>query len=554
MLVSLHIRNYILIDSLDINFPEGLIIITGQTGAGKSIMLGALSLLSGAKADVSMISQDADSCVIEAEFKLRSDELTELLKSEDIDSDGDDIVIRRVLNRSGRSRCFVNDCPVAISVLQDISSLLIDIHSQHKSLLLSDKQFQLAVLDHFVGNETLLQECSDAYRRQAALKSETAKLSAQLSRAQADSDYNTAQLQQLQDAALKEDELEELEAEHRTLANAEQIQSALYAVQQALNPQEQSISSNLKDAARRLDAISSYLEDSSSLSARLDSARFEIEDISEEVQAAIQRLDLSPDRLQWVEDRLSLLYSLMRKHNCANVGELIELRDRLALEVVDASSLEETIAEKQRELSAVQAELRKICAALSASRRKAAPDFASQILSSLVFLELESSRFEVRVDELAEPTEKGADRVSFLFSSSGRELSDVSKAASGGEISRIMLCLKAMMARFVGMPTLIFDEIDTGVSGSVADKMGQMICKMGEDMQVFSITHLPQVAAKGRAHYLVSKQGDATRPVTKISRIDGEDRIKEIARLLSGATITPEAISNAKSLLHEALS
>ncbi|MBQ5582855.1 MAG: AAA family ATPase, partial [Bacteroidales bacterium] len=212
MLVSLHIRNYILIDSLDINFPEGLIIITGQTGAGKSIMLGALSLLSGAKADVSMISQDADSCVIEAEFKLHSQELTELLKSEDIDSDGDDIVIRRVLNRSGRSRCFVNDCPVAISVLQDISSLLIDIHSQHKSLLLSDKQFQLAVLDHFAGNETLLQECSSAYRRQTALKSETAKLSAQLSRAQADSDYNTAQLQQLQDAALKEDELEELEA------------------------------------------------------------------------------------------------------------------------------------------------------------------------------------------------------------------------------------------------------------------------------------------------------------------------------------------------------
>ncbi|MBQ5582176.1 MAG: DNA repair protein RecN, partial [Bacteroidales bacterium] len=361
-------------------------------------------------------------------------------------------------------------------------------------------------------------------------------------------------LQQLQDAALKEDELEELEAEHRTLANAEQIQSALYAVQQALNPQEQSISSNLKDAARRLDAISSYLENSSSLSARLDSARFEIEDISEEVQSAIQRLDLSPDRLQWVEDRLSLLYLLMRKHNCADVGELIELRDKLALEVVDASSLEETIAEKQRELSAVQAELRKICAALSASRRKAAPDFASQILSSLVFLELESSRFEVRVDGLAEPTEKGADRVSFLFSSSSRGLSDVSKVASGGEISRIMLSLKAMMARFVGMPTLIFDEIDTGVSGSVADKMGQMICKMGKDMQVFSITHLPQVAAKGKAHYLVSKQGDATRPVTKISRIDGEDRINEIARLLSGATITPEAISNAKSLLHEGLS
>ena len=281
---------------------------------------------------------------------------------------------------------------------------------------------------------------------------------------------------------------------------------------------------------------------------------YEIEDISDEVQSAMQKLDLSPDRLQWVEDRLSLLYSLMRKHNCANVSELMELRDRLALEVVDASSLEETISERQHELGAVQAELRKICDALSDSRRKAAPDFASQILSSLVFLELESAQFELQVDSLQEPTERGADKVSFLFSSSGRELADVSKVASGGEISRIMLCLKAMMARFVGMPTLIFDEIDTGVSGSVADKMGQMICKMGQDMQVFSITHLPQVAAKGKAHYLVSKQGDMSRPITRIIRIDGEERVKEIARLLSGATITPEAISNAKSLLHEGLS
>lgn len=554
MLVSLHIRNYILIDSLDITFPEGLIIITGQTGAGKSIMLGALSLLSGVKADVSMISQDADSCVVEAEFKLCSEELSAILKDEDIDADGDEVVIRRVLNRSGRSRCFVNDCPVSVSVLQEISSLLIDIHSQHKSLLLSDKQFQLAVLDHFAGNGQLLQQCGSSYRKQSALKAEIAKLSAQLSRAQADSDYNNAQLQQLQEAALKEGELEELESEHRTLANAEQIQAALYAVQQSLNPHDQSIASSLKEAARRLDGISAFLEDSASLSARLESARYEIEDISDEVQSAMQKLDLSPDRLQWVEDRLSLLYSLMRKHNCANVSELIELRDRLALEVVDASSLEETITERQHELGAVQAELRKICDALSDSRRKAAPDFASQILSSLVFLELESARFELQVDSLQESTERGADKVSFLFSSSGRELADVSKVASGGEISRIMLCLKAMMARFVGMPTLIFDEIDTGVSGSVADKMGQMICKMGQDMQVFSITHLPQVAAKGKAHYLVSKQGDMSRPITRIIRIDGEERVKEIARLLSGATITPEAISNAKSLLHEGLS
>lgn len=554
MLVSLHIKNYILIDSLDIVFPEGLIIITGQTGAGKSIILGALSLISGAKADVSMISQDAESCVVEAEFKLNSPELDEILRSEDIDSDGDNIVIRRVLNRSGRSRCFVNDCPVSIGVLQEISALLIDIHSQHKSLQLSDKRFQQSVLDYFAGNQSLLDQCAALYREQSQLRSDLASLRNRLSKILSEADYNAAQLQQLQDASLKDDELQELEDEHRTLANAEQIQSALYAVQQQLNPGEQSIASNMKDAARRLEGISTFLANSGELSARLESARYEVEDICDEVEAAIQKLDLSPDRLQWVEDRLSLLYSLMRKHNCSTVSELISLRDSLSDELVDASSLEDKISSCEQSLKRIGDELRKTCDSLSDSRRKAAPTLASQILSSLDFLELESSRFEVRVDPLAEPTERGADSVSFLFSSSGRDLADISKVASGGEISRIMLSLKAMMARFVGMPTLIFDEIDTGVSGSVADKMGQMICKMGRDMQVFSITHLPQVAAKGDAHYLVSKHGDPQRPVSNISRIEGDERIKEIARLLSGATITPEAISNAKSLLDESLS
>lgn len=552
MLLSLHIRNYILIDSLDISFPEGLVIITGQTGAGKSILLGALSLLSGAKADASLIFPGADSCVLEAEFASDDTKVREVLESEDIEYDPEGLIVRRVVAASGRSRCFVNDCPVSVDVLKRLSELLIDIHSQHAALALSKRDFQLSALDFFAGNAERLSQCRELWREMNSVASQAKALRENLARIEADRDYNTAQFQQLDAAKLVDGELEDLEIEHKALANAEAIMEALGGAIEALSPSgdELGVCAGLKDAARRLSGIAAYIGSALELSERLDSLRIEANDVLSELEQLRSRVDCSPSRLEAVEERLSALYSLMKKHACGSVAELIEKRDSLASCLLDSSELEEKIASLEASWASLKLRWEAVCAQLSDARKKAAPEFAAQITSSLHFLELERSEFKVGIEPCTGGPD-GADRVSFLFAADGRSPQDLSKVASGGEMSRIMLCLKALMARFTGMPTMIFDEIDTGVSGSVADKMGQMVCLMGRDMQVFAITHLPQVAAKGDAHYLVSKSTDAasSQTTSHIARIQGEEREREIARLLSGTQITSAALANARELL-----
>ena len=538
MLRSLHIKNYILIDSLDIDFPEGLIIITGQTGAGKSILMGALSLLFGAKADASLISEGADSCVVEADFDLSS---------------GGHLTIRRMIYPTGRSRSFVNDCPVQVSVLQKMADKLVDIHSQHKSLLLADSAFQLSVLDYFAGNRDDLLECRKQWGMLQTCSSELKQLREKLRRLDADRDYNEAQFRQLEAAALKPGELESLEEEHKSLANAELITESLSRAYSELDPQDEakSVSASIKDAAKALERIGSYIGGADELSRRLESSRLELEDIVSEIDSLASSIGMSPERLEEVESRLSLLYSLMKKHSCQDIASLIEVRESLDRSLYDSTALVEEIASVETQLKSLQAAYDDVCERLSARRREAAPALASEVMGQLRFLELDRAAFDVSV-ETNSPSFSGKDKVSFLFSSTGRELMELSRVASGGEISRIMLCLKALMAKFTGMPTLIFDEIDTGVSGSVADKMGQMICAMGQDMQVFSITHLPQVAAKGHAHYMVSKSlRDDDRVISTIHRIEGEERVNEIARLLSGSTVTEAALANARALLEE---
>ncbi len=552
MLRSLHVRNYILIDSLDISFPEGLVIITGQTGAGKSILLGALSLLFGVKTDASMISEGASSCVVEAEFDAASEAVSGLLAAEEIETEGDILVIRRVIAPSGRSRSFVNDCPVQTGLLQRLSPMLIDIHSQHRSLLLSDRGFQLSVLDRFALNADRLTECRRLWGALRSVRGDLSSLKEQLSRLDADRDYNAAQLKQLEDAKLSVGELEALEEEHRSLANAEQILESLSAASRELSPEGDEapgVVAPLKDAGRQLERISTFLPEIAELVSRLESARLEIEDVNSEIETRISSVNLSPARLEAVEERMSLLYSLLKKHGCDTMEELIAKRDSFAGAVEGPSSLEDRIKELEMQEKTLSVSYGKVCAELSEARRNAAPKLAASILKSLRFLELERAGFEVRVEE-GPSSADGADRVSFLFSSTGREPMELSKVASGGEMSRIMLCLKAEMAGFSGMPTMIFDEIDTGVSGSVADRMGQMICDMGRSMQVFSITHLPQVAAKGDAHYVVTKEVTPQgRTVSSIHRVEGRERVAEIARLLSGATISEAAIANAEALL-----
>ena len=554
MLTRLQVRNYVLIDSLEIDFPEGLIIITGQTGAGKSILLGALALVTGAKADASMLSDGADNCVVEAEFDAVDESMRELLEENEVEWDEGHLIIRRVVNRSGRSRAFVNDSPVPVTVLQEIASKLIDIHSQHQTLLLSDKRFQLDILDYYAGNMLKREECASAWRELGAMRSALAVLEGKIARIASDRDYNEAQFRQLESASLREGELEELEEEQKMLANAEEIKSGLCAVEEmftaASSTESLSLDASLKESVKILSRISRYLPSVTELAGRIDSCRLELDDILSEISDMNARTDISETRLEEVESRMSMIFGLLKKHGCADEAELIALRDKLSEELFDSAKLEEEAEDLRNEISALEARLALAADRLHASRSKVTADFAEAIASSIHDLELPYAVFEVEIID-APMSATGRDMVQFRFSATGRNAVDVARCASGGEMSRIMLSLKAMMARYTAMPTLIFDEIDTGVSGSVADKMGSMICRMGEHMQVFAITHLPQVAAKGNAHYLVSKEinPDTSVAVSTISRLTDRERVMEVARMLSGSVLTEAAIANAESLL-----
>ena len=554
MLTRLQVKNYVLIDSLEIDFPEGLIIITGQTGAGKSILLGALSLVTGAKADASMVSEDADNCVVEAEFDTCDAFIKSILEENEVEWDEGHLIIRRVVNRSGRSRAFVNDSPVPVTVLQDISSHLIDIHSQHQTLLLSDKQFQLDILDHYAGNTQLRQDCAAAWKEYVAKKSELTALESRIARIASDKEYNEAQYRQLENASLREGELAELEEEQKQLANAEDIKMGLCGVEELFTAsssgESMSVDSSLKESVKMLSKVGRYIPSASELADRLESCRLELDDILAEVSDMNSRVDMSQDRLEQVESRMSMIYGLLKKHACADESELIALRDKLSEELFDSTRLEEQAEDLRREIAASEARIRKIAADLHQSRSSASHDFAETIAASIRGLEMPYAVFEVELQEVP-VSAAGSDSISFRFSATGRNAVDVAKCASGGEMSRIMLALKSMMARYTSMPTMIFDEIDTGVSGSVADKMGSMICQMGEYMQVFAITHLPQVAAKGKAHYVVTKTIDEAtgKAVSGISRLSEADRVTEVARMLSGSVLTDAAIANAKELL-----
>ena len=557
MLTRLQVRNYVLIDSLEIDFPEGLIIITGQTGAGKSILLGALSLIMGAKAEASMVSEGADNCVVEAEFETADMSLKAVLEENEAEWEDGHLIIRRVVNRSGRSRAFVNDCPVPVTVLQEISTRLIDIHSQHQTLLLSDKAFQLSILDHYAGNIELRDECARLWREAGIRKLEIAKLDERIARLAGERDYNEAQFRQLEAANLRDGELAELEEEQKQLANAEEIKTGLSTVEELFTAassagESLSLDAALKEADKILSKIGKYLPVASELSERVDSCRRELDDILSEVTDQNSRTDLSESRLEEVENRMSLIYGLMQKHSCREVTELIALRDSLSEALFDSTQLEERRVELAGQLEKVMTELQNVSQRLHDSRCKSAGEFAAAIQDSIRGLELPYAIFEVDIVESA-MSATGSDTVMFRFSSTGRNAVDVAKCASGGEMSRIMLSLKAMMARYTHMPTMIFDEIDTGVSGSVADRMGSMICGMGSFMQVFAITHLPQVAAKGSAHYLVSKEinPQTSTAVSTIKKLSDEQRVLEVARMLSGSVLTDAAIANAKSLLQE---
>ena len=546
MLRSLQVRNYVLIDSLEIDFPEGLVIITGQTGAGKSILLGALGLVLGGKADASLLGNHGDTCVVEAVFSIGSDpSLNALLAENDLEP-GDTLTIRRTVNRTGRSRSFVNDEPVALPVLQALSERLIDIHSQHQTLRLGDPAFRLEMLDHYAGNADRLAACREAWSALQEVRKDLNGVTERLQQLRSEKEYNQARFDQLEQAKLRDGEQEELEAEQKQLSHAEELRELLGAGCDILSPSDDRppLSAFLKEAEKPLGKAARYLPDLEPLLRRMESARLELEDIAEEVERVNDAVDVSPGRLEQVEERLSLLYDLMGRHGVRSVGELIAVRDRLGEALYDSTALESRKTELEGALKRAEDAYGKAAGDLRKARQGAAEGFAAAVADSLVFLELDRAVFRVELSEAADGP-SGRDTVRFLFSSTGKAPQDLAKVASGGELSRIMLSLKAMMARYTAMPTLFFDEIDTGVSGSAADRMGSLICRMGESMQVFAITHLPQVAAKGKAHYLVTKEND----VTAIRALTPEERVRELARLLSGSVITDAAVANARALL-----
>ena len=555
MLTALQVRNYVLIDSLEIDFPEGLIIITGQTGAGKSILLGALGLVMGSKADSSMVSEGADNCVVEAEFETSDMSIRDVLEENEAEWEDGHLTIRRVVNRSGRSRAFVNDSPVPVTVLQDIASRLVDIHSQHQTLLLNDKAFQLDILDHYAGVTGLRQECARLWKMLSELRNELKGIDEKLARLAGERDYNEAQLKQLEAASLREGELEELEEEQKQLANAEEIKAGLAAVEELFTSASSggdlpSVTSSLKEAGKQLVKVGRYVPAASELAERVETCRRELEDILDEVVTVNSGTALSETRLEEVENRMSLIYGLLQKHSCADLAELIAFRDRLSDTLVDSTLLEEKRMELKAQVAETQVQLNDIASRLHDQRASAALPFASSIAESIREMELPYAVFGVILNDVP-VSATGCDSIEFRFSSTGKNAVDVAKCASGGEMSRIMLALKSMMARYANMPTMIFDEIDTGVSGSVADKMGSVICAMGEFMQVFAITHLPQVAAKGSAHYMVSKSIDpeTSKAVSTIKKLSDEQRVMEVARMLSGSELTDAAVANAKSLI-----
>ena len=576
MLASLKIQNYVLIDSLEVSFPEGLVIITGQTGAGKSILIGALGLALGAKADAAAIAEGAETCVVEAEFTQPDPALKPVFEQEDAEWDPSCLIVRRVLSRTGRSRCFVNDCPASAAFLGRIAGSLIDIHSQHQNLLLSDKRFQLSLLDHFAGNGEWLSRVGDLYARHRELKGQIARLEERIASAGAQRDYHQSLLEKLTAASLKEGELESLQEEEKRLANAENIKEALCGALSALGGADgenagpaQALDARLRTAGKELDRLEKFFPGWAGLASRLESARIEIDDIFSELDRANESFDADGGRLEAVQERISLLQGLLAKHHCTGIGDLIALRDSLSALLADDGALQierDTLRKQEAKLAE---ELSAAAERLHQARLKAAAPLSEAITASIRSLELPYAVFRVEVKErpaeslagdaaswaaaadVSHISATGKDEVAFLFSANGQEPADVARCASGGEVSRIMLCLKDWMARYTAMPAMIFDEIDSGVSGSVADKMGSMICSMGGRMQVFAITHLPQVAAKGQAHYLVSKDFNPLthKAVSGLRRLSGEERVLELARMLSGSTLTDEAIANAKALL-----
>ncbi|MBU3808055.1 MAG: DNA repair protein RecN [Candidatus Phocaeicola faecipullorum] len=551
MLQSIFIQNYALIDKLDIAFEPGFSVITGETGAGKSIILGAIGLLLGQRADVKAIRNGANKCIVEAKFNIASYGMEEFFKANDIEYDSEECILRREVNINGKSRAFINDTPASLAQMKILGEKLIDVHSQHQNLLINKEGFQLNILDILAQDTMELTDYQNEYSEYRKICKELDDCIAKAEETRKEEDYIRFQLQQLDEAELKEGEVAELEQEAETLTHAEDIKAGLYRSAQNIGGDEGGCLTLIKDSINTLQTVCKVFAKANEWKERLESCYIEIKDISHDMDDAQESVEFNPSRLEFVNSRLNMIYSMMQKHHVKTDTELIEIAENYRQQLDMITSSDERISELENKKKKLYDSVIRKAETLTAMRKESAVKIQSQMESLLIPLGMPNVKFAVEICHKKEPDTNGMDAVNFLFSANKNgTLQNVASIASGGEIARVMLSLKAMIAGAVKLPTIIFDEIDTGVSGSIAEKMAMIMQDMGrQNRQVLSITHLPQIAARGNAHYKVYKEDNETGTNSHIIRLSDEQRIDEIANMLSGSTMTEAARNNAKSLL-----
>ena len=550
MLKQLYIKNFTLIDELDIQLHPGFSVITGETGAGKSIILGAIGLLLGNRADTKAIKAGCDRCTIEAHFDLSRYDMQSFFTEHDIDYDAEDTIIRRELTAAGKSRAFINDTPVALSLMRELGESLVDIHSQHQNLLLQKEDFQLNVVDIIAQDSKLLGDYRATYNQYRQAQQRLAKMEEEIARSRENEEFLRFQFKELDHAQLVKGEQESLEQEAETLTHAEDIKTALYDADNTLTNEDGSILERLKSTCQQLASIKEVYPAIAEAAERLDSSYIELKDIAQEIGSNVDRVDFEPARLDEINSRLDTIYSLQQKFHVQDISGLIEIRDNIKQQLDHIGNSDEELAALQQEAEHWLSKAGQAAKKLTELRTRTAKKIETEMQKRLVPLGIPNVRFEISFT--AKPlSSDGADKVNFLFSANkSTPLQPVSQVASGGEIARVMLSLKAMISGAVKLPTIIFDEIDTGVSGKIAEKMAQIMAEMGElDRQVISITHLPQIAAMGRHHYKVLKEETPQGTRSHMTELTEEQRVSEIAQMLSGSDITEAALANAQELL-----
>ena len=551
MLKHLYIKNFTLIDELDISLYEGFSVITGETGAGKSIILGAIALLLGQRADSKTIKQGAEKCVIEANFDLSRYNMQPFFDENDIEYDAGDCIIRRELTAAGKSRAFINDTPVALSMLKELGDQLMDVHSQHQNLLLNKQDFQLEVVDIIADDASQLAKFQNTYAEYIKAEKELSEMTLAIERNRENHDFLKFQFEELDNAKLQEGEQEELEQRSETMEHSEDIKSALYTTDNALSAEQIGVIQSLRSSLSALRSIESVYPEVSELIERIDSTYIDLKDISQEISSLLESVDFDPAELDQINSRLDRIYELEKKYHVETVEELISKRDELHHQLAAIENGDESLDALKARRDELEAKARKEADALTKLRTKSAKTIEAEMQKRLIPLGMPHVRFSIQLTPI-ELGQNGADKVSFLFSANtSTPLQPVSQVASGGEIARVMLSLKAMISGAVKLPTIIFDEIDTGVSGKTAEMMAQIMKEMGgHGRQVISITHLPQIAALGSVHYKVEKNETASGTTSKMRQLDADERVREIAQMLSGSDVTEAAIQNAKALLN----